>query len=101
MVTVGGESGMTSESCIETYALSYGKWIAGENFLYVEGNPKLVLCDDLEGWDEEGCERVALEEEMYVYLWLIHVDVWQKPSQYCRHINADVDNLLIKNKIKF
>ena len=62
MVTVGGESGMTSESRIETYALSYGKWIAGENFLYVEGNPKLVLCDDLEGWDEEGCERVALEE---------------------------------------
>ena len=49
MITVGGESGMTSDSRIETYALSYGKWIAGENFLYVEGNPKLVLCDDLEG----------------------------------------------------
>ena len=47
--SVGGESGMTSDSRIETYALSYGKWIAGENFLYVEGNPKLVLCDDLEG----------------------------------------------------
>ena len=22
----------------------------------------------------------------YVYLWLTHVDVWQKPSQYCRTI---------------
>jgi len=21
-----------------------------------------------------------------VYLWLIHVDVWQKPSQYCKVI---------------
>jgi len=23
---------------------------------------------------------------MYVYLWLIHVDEWQKPSQYCKVI---------------
>ena len=30
-------------------------------------------------------------EEAYVYLWLIHVDVWQKPSQYCNY-------LPIKNK---
>ena len=26
------------------------------------------------------------EPETYVYLWLIHVDVWQKPSQYCKVI---------------
>ena len=25
-------------------------------------------------------------EGTYVYLWLIHVDVWQKPSQYCKVI---------------
>ena len=25
-------------------------------------------------------------EGTYVYLWLIHVDVWQKPTQYCRAI---------------
>jgi len=30
-------------------------------------------------------------EETYIYLWLIHVDIWQKPSQYCNY-------LLIKNK---
>ena len=23
-------------------------------------------------------------EGTLVYLWLIHVDVWQKPSQYCK-----------------
>ena len=23
---------------------------------------------------------------MHVYLWPIHVDVWQKPSQYCKVI---------------
>ena len=25
-------------------------------------------------------------EGTYVYLWLIHVDVWQKPSQHCKAI---------------
>ena len=25
-------------------------------------------------------------EGPYVYLWLIHVDVWQKPTQYCKAI---------------
>ena len=25
-------------------------------------------------------------EEMYGHLWLIHVDVWQKPAQYCKEI---------------
>ena len=34
-------------------------------------------------WEEAGrFER----EETYVYLWLIHVDVWQKPVQYCKAI---------------
>ena len=23
---------------------------------------------------------------MYVYLWLTHVDIWQKPTQYCKAI---------------
>ena len=25
-------------------------------------------------------------EKTHVYLWLIHVDVWQKPTQYCKAI---------------
>ena len=25
-------------------------------------------------------------EETYVYLWLIHVDVWQKSTQHCKAI---------------
>jgi len=25
-------------------------------------------------------------EGTYVYLWLIHVDGWQKPTQYCKAI---------------
>ena len=25
-------------------------------------------------------------EGTYVYLWLVHADVWQKPTQYCKAI---------------
>ena len=32
------------------------------------------------GWEEE---RSFKTEEIYSYLWLIHVDIWQKPTQYC------------------
>ena len=42
---------------------------------------KLRLCDNLE--EVEG--RVK-REGTYVYLWLIHVDVWQKSTQYCKTI---------------
>ena len=30
--------------------------------------------------------RRVKEEEIYGYLRLIHVDVWQKPTQYCKAI---------------
>ena len=32
---------------------------------------------------------------MYVYLWLIHVDIWQKLTQFCKTII-----LQLKNKFK-
>jgi len=31
-------------------------------------------------------ERRVKKEGTYVYLWLIHVDVWQKPTPYCKAI---------------
>ena len=33
-----------------------------------------------------GVERRFKREETYIYLQLIHVDVWQKPTQYCEAI---------------
>ena len=27
-----------------------------------------------------------VKEEKYVYVWLIHADVWQKPTQHCKAI---------------
>ena len=37
------------------------------------------------------------EEGIFVYLWLIHVDVWQKPIQHCSTI---ILQLKIKRKKK-
>ena len=39
----------------------------------------------LEGWDGEGGEGGS-GWGTHVHLWLIHVDVWQKPPQYCKVI---------------
>ena len=39
-----------------------------------------------EGWDREGGGRRASEWGTHVHPWLIHVNVWQKPPQYCKGI---------------
>ena len=70
---------MDGQISMETYTLPYVKQIASENLLYV----KFVLYDNLEGWEVGGRFKM---EGVYVYLWLIHVDVWQKPRQYCKVI---------------
>ena len=57
--------------------------IASGNLLYVAGNPKPVLCDNLEGKIGREVGGRFKREGTYVCLWLIHVDVWQKPTQYC------------------
>ena len=31
-----------------------------------------------------------------MYLWLIHVDVWQKPSQYCNSPPIKMDKYILK-----
>ena len=44
-----------------------------------------MLCDNLEEWDGEK-DRRGFRKGTYVYLWLIYVDVWQKPIQYCKAV---------------
>ena len=60
--TVGeGESGMIWQSSIETYTLPYVKQIVSGNLLCDPGNPKPILCDNLEGWDGGGGGREVQE----------------------------------------
>ena len=56
-----GEVGMNWESSIETYTLTYVKWIASGNLLYDTGSSNSVLCDNLEGWDWMGGGREVSE----------------------------------------
>jgi len=38
-------------------------------------------------------------ERTYVYLWLIHVDVWQKPTQYWKAISSNKKRKKMKQRI--
>ena len=42
--------------------------------------------DKQRGGMELGMGGRFKREGPYVYLWLIHVDVWQKPTQYCKAV---------------
>ena len=46
---------------------------------------KQGLCIKLEGWDGEGDGRFK-REGIYVYLWLIHVEVEQKTTKFWKAI---------------
>ena len=38
-------------------------------------------------------EKISQECHIrYVYLWQIHVDVWQKPTQFCKAIILQLKN---------
>ena len=47
---------------------------------------KLGLWINLEGWDGEEGGREGQERGDYVYVWLIHVDVWLKATEFCKAI---------------
>ena len=81
-----GEGGMNRESSIETYTLPSVKWIASGNLLYDGGSSNPRLCDYLERWDGIEGEGRIKRKGTYVYLWLIHVHIWQKPTQNCKAI---------------
>ena len=83
MDSVGeGKGGMIGEDSIEISTSPYVKQMTSESSMQEAGHPELVLYSNPEG--EEGGGRGIQREGTHVYLWLIHSDVWQKPSQYCR-----------------
>ena len=45
-----------------------------------------------------GVGRRVKREGTYVYLWLIHVNVWQKPTQYCKAILLQLKINKLKKK---
>ena len=51
------------------------------------GHSEPVHWDDPEGWDGEGGGKGVWDGGTWAHPWLIHVDVWQKPPQYCKVIS--------------
>ena len=66
--------------CIETCIISYMKQIASPGSKHDTGCLGLVHWGDPEGWSREGGGRGGSGWGACVYLWQIHVDVWQ--NQY-------------------
>ena len=76
---------------MKPYTLTYVKQIASGNLLYDSGTSNqgsVTTSRGGMGWEVGGR---LMREGTYVYLWLIHVDVWQKPTQCCNYSS-------IKNK---
>ena len=95
--TVGqGKGGMKWESSTETYIIICKIDSQWESAVWHK-ELNLVLCDYMVGWGgmSEGGSR---ERETYVYLWLIRVDVWPKPTQHCKAVILQLKiNKLKKN----
>ena len=47
------------------------------------------------GWG--GSWEGVSKEGIYVYLWLIHIEVWQKTTKFCKAISLQLKNKQIKN----
>ena len=63
-----GEAGMLLENGIETYILSYVKWIASPGLMHKTGCSGLVHWDNPEGGDGEGGGRGVQDgEHMYTH----------------------------------
>ena len=57
------------------------KQIASPGLMHETGCSGLMHWDDPERWDEEVGGGSGWGT--HVHPWLIHVNVWQKPPQYC------------------
>ena len=62
------------------------RWLVG-NCCIRQGAQPGALLNKLEVWDGAmGIGGRFKWEGIYIYLWLIHVVVWQKPIQHCKVI---------------
>ena len=58
--------------------------MASANRMHEAGHSKPVLRVNTEGWSGKGGGMGVQDGGTHVHSWLIHVDVWQKPPQYCK-----------------
>ena len=67
------------------------------SLMHEAGPSKPVLGDNSEGWGGQGVVRGIQDGETHVNPLLIHVNVWQKPLQYCKAIILQLQEI---NEVK-
>ena len=85
----GGEGGMFRENSIETCILSRVKQITSPDWMHETS---------ARAWCTGKTQRDRMEREVggrsgwgtHVKPWLIHVNLWQKPLQYCKVISLQL-----------
>jgi len=87
---VEGEGGMYGESNMATY-ITICKIESQWEFAVWFRELRLGLCDNIERWDEE---------EAWVYLWLILVDVWLKTTKFCKANRVQLKRIKWQKKKK-
>ena len=82
----GGKGKMYGKSNMETY-ITICKIDRQWEFAVWLRKLKQELCIYLEGWDGGGEMGGRFKRQgIYVYFWLIHVEVWQKTAKFCKAI---------------
>ena len=84
-----GKGGMIWEDSIETCILPYVKQITSHQSKFDAWNRALKAgaLGQPRGMGWGGTEEGDSGWGTHVHLWLIHVNVWQKPPQYCKVIS--------------
>ena len=81
----------SQENSTETSILPYVKQITSPSSMHKTGHSKPMHGDNPEGWDGEGGGGGhGSGRGTHVHPWLIHVNVWQKPPQYCKVISLQL-----------
>ena len=95
-----GEGGMFRENSIETSILSRMKQITSPGWMY-ETSTQAGALGSPRGMGWRGRWEGGLGWGAHVNPWLIHVNVWQKPLQYCKVISLQLIKINGKNIINF
>ena len=59
--------------------------------IHEAGHAKLMLWDNPEEWGGAGGGRGCQDGGTHVHPWLIRVNVWWKPPQYCKLISLQLN----------
>ena len=88
---------MYGESNMETY-IPYVKQIVNGNLLYDSGNSNRGSATIQRGGMGRQMGGIFKREGTYVYLWLIHIDIWQKTAKFYKAIILQLKKYFLKIK---